>query len=1014
LSRYRLHLLAWCVVFFVDPSLGQTPPLTNPIAGNEQIENVFKTFEGRGVQADDSQPTPPPDALQTFQVRSGLSIDLVAHEPEVSQPLFLTWDSRGRLWVAQYRQYQYPAGLKVVQFDQHLRAVFDRVPEPPPQGPTGADKISVLEDLDGDGRLESLRDVITGLNIATSMQIGQGGIWVLNPPYLLFYPDADGDDVPDAKPEVHLSGFGLQDTHSVANSLLWGPDGWLYGANGSTTGGTVSSKVTKGIAFEGQCIWRYHPKSHVFEIYAEGGGNTFSLEIDSQGQVFSGTNGGGTRGYFYPQGSYSEKNWGKHGALTNPFAFGYFPAMKMEGDPRRFAQAFAIYEGGLLTEPYAGTIIAPNSLHNLVWNSRLIRDGATYRTIDQENLLTSRDRWFRPVYCGIGPDGAVYLADWYDTRLSHVNPVDDWHKESGRIYRVRPTESQPVYPHGDLSRLSTSRLVELFEDKNKWVRQRAVLELGWRGDLSIEQRLVSAIEKVSSLEALWALNLLDRLTSARAGKWLNHPNASVRRWVVRLLGDRQESHPGLVDLASTESDIQVRSQLAATAKRLNAKAGLEIVANLTRYSEDADDPHQPLMIWWALEIHADEFESLQAWLNIPDTWSQPLFREYFLGRLIQRYASRSREGDLERCEKIMQSAPDEAASEIIISAIYRAFQGRSVPGLPKALDTAMLRYQDARGSDGLVLALRAGAKGADKKAISTVRDTKADLGLRIELTKTLSGIRLADSVSVLLKIATSGSEDPSLRRAAMSTLASYDNDQIPKTILGSFYSSISNEHDLRASACRTLVSRAAWAPLLVNEVLQWRLSKRDVPDDVVQQLRTYHEEDLRADVEKAFGPPVAIAAPEKLAELERLTAQLTTLTGDSNKGRALFGERCGNCHRLFGNGATVGPPLDGYDRANLAFWLPAILDPSLEIREGYQSQTAITFDGRSVTGMLVGQTPQTVTLKTAENRDVTLVQEEIEDLRAMPQSLMPEGLLKDLTDAQIANLFAYLSLGTTR
>ena len=123
----------------------------------------------------------------------------------------------------------------MVKYDQYLRAVFDKVPPPPPHHFPGADKITVLEDTDGDGRFDKAKDVITGLSIVSSVLIGRGGLWVLNPPYLLFYRDANGDDVPDADPEVHLSGFGLEDTHSVANSLEWGPDGWLYGANGSTT-----------------------------------------------------------------------------------------------------------------------------------------------------------------------------------------------------------------------------------------------------------------------------------------------------------------------------------------------------------------------------------------------------------------------------------------------------------------------------------------------------------------------------------------------------------------------------------------------------------------------------------------------------------------------------------------------------------------------------------------------------------------------------------------------------------
>jgi putative membrane-bound dehydrogenase-like protein len=220
----------------------------------------------------------------------------------------------------QYLQYQYPAGLKVISYDQHLRAQYDKVPEPPPKGVKGLDQVTVFEDTTGNGRFEKHKVVIDGLNIATAAIKGAGGIWVMNAPYLLFYPDANDDDIPDGPPQVALSGFGLEDTHSVANSLHWGADGWLYGANGSTTTGNISSAVTKNVHIQGQHIWRYHPKTKVFENYAEGGGNTFSCEFDAQGRVFSGTNGG-LRGMHYDQGMSGVKSFGKHGPPDNPYGF---------------------------------------------------------------------------------------------------------------------------------------------------------------------------------------------------------------------------------------------------------------------------------------------------------------------------------------------------------------------------------------------------------------------------------------------------------------------------------------------------------------------------------------------------------------------------------------------------------------------------------------------------------------------------------------------------------------------
>src|SRR5207248_9290377 len=173
-----------------------------------------------------------------------LAVDLVASEPVVRQPLYVTFDERGRMWVVQYRQYPFPAGLKVVSYDQYIRAKFDKVPPPPPRHFRGADRVTIHEDVKGDGSFSKVKTFVDGLNIATAALPGRGGVWVLNPPYLLFYPDRGRTDRAVAKPEVHLSGFGLEDTHAVASSLTWGPDGWLYGAHGSTCTARVKVEIT--------------------------------------------------------------------------------------------------------------------------------------------------------------------------------------------------------------------------------------------------------------------------------------------------------------------------------------------------------------------------------------------------------------------------------------------------------------------------------------------------------------------------------------------------------------------------------------------------------------------------------------------------------------------------------------------------------------------------------------------------------------------------------------------------
>ena len=625
----------------------------------------------------------------------------------------------------------------------------------------------------------------------------------------------------------------------------------------------------------------------------------------------------------------------------------------------RFPQAFCIYEGGIFPSELEGAIIAPNALQNLVWASTLIRDGSTYRTVDQENLLESPDRWFRPVYGGVGPDGAFYLADWYDTRLSHVSPIDDWHKESGRVYRVIPEGQRVVYQQGDLHELPSDDLIDRFTHANKWVRRRAMLELGWRDDGSVTNRLTELVDQQGSLESLWALNLMGELTLERAGNWLTHENPHIRRWVIRLLGDRRQPHPKLAALAVDEEASQVRSQLASTAKRLPSSAAIPIMAALLRHDEDVDDPQIPLLLWWAVESHADDWEEVRKLFTDPETWQLPLVRQTIVSRMMQRYAAAGSPSDLEHCAELLELAPD-----------------------------------------GVTQAIRALASG------------ETDLGIRLELAKVFGELRHPEVVSTLLSLATGrGTSEPALQRVAIASLGQYADDAIPTALVGRFGSSISAEHGLRSTACRTLASRPEWAMALLKELNEWRLRPDQVPADVIQQLRTYRQPEIAAAVEQAFGKTLEVSAPEKMERLTGLRQLLTSGQGDAEAGKEHFMKRCGNCHQLFGEGKKVGPPLDGYDRGNLNFWLPAIVEPSLEIREGFQSYLALTVDGRAINGMIAAQDPDTVTLRNADNQLSVIDRDDIETLKALETSLMPDDVLKEMSEQELRDLFAYLSQG---
>ena len=1047
--RCTLLILTLLLTRFAE---GQEQDIPLDRAGTADVEEIIKTFNGRGQLADGSQPVAASEAVKRFAVPDDLSIELVLAEPQIMQPLFMHFDARGRLWVVEYLQYPFPEGLKVIEYDQHLRAVFDKVPLPPPDHVRGKDRISVFTDSDGDGRYDRKKIVINGLNIATSVVTGGGGIWVLNPPYLLFYPDADGDDIPDGNPEVRLAGFGLEDTHSVTNSLRWGPDGWLYAANGSTTTANISSRTTKNVRWEGQCIWRYHPLTDVFEIYAEGGGNTFSSEIDSRGRVFSGTNHGNTRGMYYPQGSYGSKNWGKHGPLTNPYAFGYFNHMSHSGDRDRFAQTFVIYEGGMLPKRFQGQVIAANALHNRVWASQLLSDGSTYRTIDQPNVCATEDRWFRPVDVKVGPDGAVYVADWYDSRLSHVDPRDDWHKTSGRIYRLQvTTDQQPGSTH-NLQDLSSEELLLELQHPNKWHRQTAVrllserLRLNQENDADVMVPQLKRLAEGSSaaaLEAVWILSQIDQLDEPLAIRLLQHRDADVRRWIVRLLGDKRAISPEiaqvLIDVAESEPYVQVRSQLASTAKRLETQYALPILGALLQRDEDTTDPHLPLLVWWALEAHCGTALAESAHLGVPlatinptsprqqvlrwleekTLWETPVARSTLTTRLMRRFAmegiewrsrgalGRPADAPLTACAKLIQLAPHADAKAQLMAGFLEAFQGQEIGSLPSELKAAVQSYQQSLANSDLVLGLKLGSDDALKKALQAVASSSTDLPIRLSLVETFGEVNTPSAVPVLLKL-TSGSESSALKLAALNTLMSYPDEKIGTTICQRYQTSLPNEHGIREMAHRVLASRAVWAKQFLKEIDEYRIDAETVALDIVQQLRQHGDSEIEKLVTKHWGRIRATSA-EKQAEMARIRASIrASESADLARGQTLFEKQCGTCHTLFDTGGQTGPNLTGYERSNVSFLTLAIADPSAAIRKEFIQYQIATTDGRVLNGLLEDQTPTTVSIRGANNQVTLLSRDDIDKLKAVEASLMPDNLTTKLSDDELRDLLAYL------
>ncbi|MGI9242386.1 MAG: DUF7133 domain-containing protein [Verrucomicrobiales bacterium] len=957
----------------------------------------------------------PSDSLAVMQTDDDLTIDQLLHEPQIAQPTHISFDARGRMWVSQYRQYPYPKGVRMLSRDQYYRSKYDRVPPAPPYHDQGADIISVHSDSDGDGKFDLHKQVLSGLNMANAAVRGWGGFWVMHTPYLLFYPDADGDDQADRPPEVRLAGFGLEDTHSVANGLTWGPDGWLYGGQGSTT----TSRITRpgvdppdfeGIYNEGCLIWRYHPKSREFEIFADGGGNIFGLSFDADGRLFTGHNGGDTRGWHHIQeGQFLKqgKNPGKFGPPPNPYSFGELPMMRSTNPVPRFSNMAAVVSGTAMPDRLKGKFLCVDPLHHYLVAAERHVDGSTFETTDTGLPLRSDDITFRPVFLCNAPDGSMVIADFCEEFIAHgQNYQGQIDPSSGRIYRLRGT-GLPLERQYNLEVQSGDELVATLEHPNLWHRQTAARLLGQRADRNDLTKLVKAFRTPSphpAVDALWAIHQMGELDESLALEGLNHPAAIVRTWAVRLTGDSgilpDAFLAKLISACADESNPELRCQILSTALRLPAEQAIALVEALSSNRDsgvaDSADPFIPLMYWFALEAHCEDSADLVLRLfDEPEFWSREPIKEHILTRVIRRFAEAGSRRDFLNCARLLRLAPTPEFRSLLLAGFDQAFEGRVPPPFPGELNEHL-------GAGSLSMQIRQGQASAISRGIALIGDAEAALSVRIPVIRAFGTSPKPEALPQLLKlaIATPGF-DPALQSVALRALQSYRDPDIGRKLATS-YSEL--EAGLRPLALNTLASRAGWS---IDLLRQEDIPKSDIDPDLVARMRLHGSAELAQLLEKHFAIP---QRSDPIAEAEAIRTILAGEPGDPYSGEAIFTSRCASCHTLFFKGGKVGPDLTRYQRDDLSTMLVGIIDPDAEIREGYENVIAKTNDGRILSGFLADEDANTVVLRGFDGSDITLARGDVTTLEPAGRSLMPAGLLTGLDDQALRDLFAYLKL----
>jgi putative membrane-bound dehydrogenase-like protein len=872
-----------------------------------------------------------------------------------------------------------------------------------------------------------------GVNFS-SVEYGFGGVFVTAIPNLLFIPDANGDDIPDGPAQVLLEGFDVKAVHNVANGLVWGPDGWLYGCNGILSNSRVGKPGTPDEQRTPiNCgIWRYHPVQREFEAVAHGTTNPWGLAFDERGEAFL-TNCVIEHAFHVVPGARFKRMFGQD---FNPRTFElmqtcadhiHWAGGTWEGSRNGTGKhgeaggghahsGAMVYLGDQFPAEYRNNLFTLNIHGQRLNRDKLERSGSGYVAKHLVDFAPSGDPWFRGVCVKQGPDG-IYFSDWSDTGECHNYDDATIHRENGRIYKV--TYGDKRTKSEDLGKATDQTLITALSGADQCranVARRILQErsVGRPADAGAKD-MATALHTLfhahpqggsAALQALWAFHatgLMKKVGDVGSQVALSHPDDTIRGWGVRLELEDKTASPEILaqlkQLAKADPSSYVRLQLASGLQRLPLASRKEIARELVAHTEDAADNNLVLMVWYGIEpliaLGDDDVLPLAAATKIPK------LREFIARHLATgsapRFAPLLRWLE-ERTEEV-------AAQRDILTGLNTAVEGRR--DLKPDAGWARVAPRFATSGDAMVrelshrISLVQGSDDAFNYFVQVVKNEKLDAPQRVRALADLVTTRRPAVGDLLLDRL----NDAALRASAIRGLAGFDRDEVGQAILGR-YANLNDPEKL--DSISTLVSREKTAFSLARAVEAGAIDKRDLSEFDIRQLQRYKEPNLKGLVNKLFGAqPTSADRAKQIAEMKQ-----QVLTGDASAtkvrhGRAIFQKNCSSCHTLFGEGRQVGPDLTGAQRTDLDYVLINVMDPSALVGHAYRVTIVELKDGRVINGIVKAEDSSTIALQTATDRVVVATQD-IEDRQQQPVSMMPEGLLNRLSIQDVRDLVKYL------
>lgn len=951
----------------------------------------------------------PDEELASFTVKPPFEMQLAVAEPDVIDPVAMAFDENGRLYVVEMRDYS-------EQEHDFLGT------------------IRLLEDADGDGVFEKSTVFADELSWPTAVACWDGGIFVGEPPHLLYLKDTTGDGVADVRKTI-FTGFSRNNVQAMMNSLRWGLDNRIHGA-GSSIGGSITftGDPQREPVRLGRQDFAFDPRTFEFETTTAS--SQHGMSFDDWGRKFLCSNSNHLQQAMYedeliarnpylkaPGGAVSIADDGPQAPVfrTSPVepwrivrtrlrVQGVVPGIiEFGGKVSGYfssATGATIYRGDAWPKEWYGTAIIGDVGSNLIHRKRVDTDVLPFiatRVDDESEFVAAADTWFRPVQFENGPDGTLYVADFYRETIEHPKSLPESIKKHlnlatrarGRIWRIAPEDFTPR-PAPKLGEATTAELVELLAHPNAWHRTTASRLIFEQRDESAIPLLAAMLENSDSplgrLHALFALDGLSAMTTDHVAAALNDEHARVRENAAKLAASRLAESPELLDslIALTDDDdIWVRYRAAF------ALGGIAIE---TSDASDASDANRQQAIEALIGVLRRD--GANRWMRLAVMSSLTGQEAGVLASLLRDEASVSVDHVSTVCRDLAaivarRNRPDEI--DVVAAAIGTAPKSapaRAVVNAWLADPSSAVRKAFATGSLQALISQRLTA------ARQVALDNEAEVAKRLAAIGTLRLAPFDTTAEAFDELAT-GRQPTDVQRAAVNLLRGYGDAGVAERLIAAWPRLSPSVREVAAEA---LTSTAQNAGSLLDAIEAQEFSAAALPEAQRQLLRQHPDKAIR---DRA----TQLLASTALSERDDVVAAYRTsleLEGDPAQGKAHFQKHCIVCHKIGSEGHEVGPNLTAIKARGPEFILLNVLDPSREVNPEFVDYALVTRDGVVKTGLIASESPTAITLKRAEGVTESVLRLDIEQLESTGRSIMPDGLEKQLDQQAMADVIAYL------